>query len=40
MIVEPVERELTYGEKAVGLHFNPSANDLVNVAKRHRTELM
>jgi hypothetical protein len=28
------ERELTFGEKAVGLNFNPSGDEKVNKAKR------
>ena len=34
MVQEPVnQRELTFGEKAVGLTFNPSANDSVAQCK-------
>jgi hypothetical protein len=29
-----IERELTFGEKAVGLTFNPSGDEKVNKAKR------
>ena len=32
--MEEVQRELTFGEKAVGLTFNPSGDEKVNEAKR------
>ena len=31
---DKVERELTYGEKAVGLTFNPGGNELVDIMKK------
>ncbi|MBN9410848.1 MAG: hypothetical protein J0H69_17015 [Burkholderiales bacterium] len=31
---EPAQRELTFGEKAVGLSFNPSGNKTVEFIKR------
>ena len=33
-----VERELTFGEKAVGLTFNPSGDEKVNKAKQLMAE--
>ena len=29
------KRPLTFGEKAVGITFNPSGDDLVTIAKKH-----
>lgn len=34
------ERELTYGEKAVGLNFNPSKNDAVSLIKSQSAALI
>lgn len=34
------ERELTYGEKAVGLKFNPSNHNEVDVIKRHCADII
>jgi hypothetical protein len=34
------ERELTFGEKAVGLTFNPSGDEKVNKAKRIMAEAL
>jgi hypothetical protein len=34
------ERELTFGEKAVGLTFNPSGDEKVNKAKRLMAEAL
>lgn len=31
--IEPIKRELTFGERAVGLKFNPSNNDAVQLIK-------
>jgi len=36
----PVARELTFGEKAVGLSFNPSGDERVNRAKVICAELI
>ncbi|MFA5993348.1 MAG: hypothetical protein WC823_00140 [Parcubacteria group bacterium] len=32
---EETQRELTFGEKAVGLTFNPSGSTLVDIIKRN-----
>lgn len=32
---EENQREMTFGEKAVGLQFNPSGNEQVNELKKH-----
>lgn len=37
--ISTTERELTFGEKLVGLNFNPSADDNVSKAKRLCAEL-
>lgn len=34
------ERELTYGEKAVGLTFNPSGDSAVNTIKQHYAQVI
>jgi hypothetical protein len=34
------ERELTFGEKAVGLTFNPSDDPAVDACKRHFAEVI
>lgn len=34
------QRELTFGEKAVGLTFNPSGNDAVNTIKQQSAALI
>jgi hypothetical protein len=34
------ERELTYGERAVGLKFNPSGNDVVGTIKRQFADVI
>lgn len=34
------DRELTYGEKAVGLSFNPGNNEEVDTIKRHCADLI
>ena len=37
---EEVEKELTYGEKAVGLTFNPSGDPAVNATKRNFAQII
>jgi len=32
--------EMTYGEKAVGLNFNPSSNNLVDKVKKHYADVI
>ena len=34
------ERELTYGEKAVGLTFNPSGDTAVNTTKKYYAQII
>lgn len=34
------QREQTFGEKAVGLSFNPSGDDTVAIIKRHYADLI
>lgn len=34
------ERELTYGEKAVGISFNPSGDTAVNTVKRYYAQII
>lgn len=35
-----IEREMTYGEKAVGLTFNPGGNEIVATIKQKYAELI
>lgn len=35
-----IEREMTYGEKAVGLTFNPGSNEMVATIKQKYAELI
>jgi len=37
---DQTQRELTFGEKAVGLTFNPSGNDAVNTIKQQSAALI
>lgn len=37
---ETIERELTFGEKAVGLTFNPSGDPLVHSIKQRFADLI
>ena len=34
------DRELTYGEKAVGLNFNPSGDSAVNTIKKYYAQII
>lgn len=36
----PNDRELTFGEKAVGLNFNPSGDNIVAALKVHYAEVI
>ena len=38
--MEEIQRELTYGEKAVGLNFNPSNDPTVNRIKKLYAEII
>lgn len=38
--VEPQHQELTFGQKAVGLKFNPSGDETVNKAKQLSADLI
>lgn len=37
---EPAERELTFGERAVGLKFNPSGDSGVNTIKKNYAQII
>ena len=37
---ETNSRELTYGEKAVGLNFNPSSDSAVNTTKKYFAQII
>jgi len=34
------DRELTYGEKAVGITFNPGGNEMVNIIKKQYADII